>query len=61
MLWLLIVRPVTRLSQLADRVSLGDFEAPDLVMSGHDEIRTLADSLSRMRRSVVEAIKMLQG
>lgn len=61
MIWLLIVRPVTRLSRLADRVSLGDFEAPDLVMSGHDEIRTLADSLSRMRRSVAEAIRMLHG
>jgi len=57
MIWALIVRPVTRLSHLADRVSLGDFEAPDLVMSGNDEIRALADSLSRMRRRLVEAMK----
>ena len=60
MIWALIVRPVTRLSQLADRVSLGDFEAPDLVMSGHDEIRSLADALARMRRSVEEAMKLLR-
>lgn len=60
MIWLLIVRPVTRLSQLADRVSLGDFDVPDLQLSGHDEIRTLADSLARMRRSVVEAMNMLR-
>jgi protein-histidine pros-kinase len=60
MVWLLIVRPVTRLSQLADRVSLGDFEAPDPQLSGHDEIRTLADSLARMRKSVVEAMNMLR-
>lgn len=59
MIWLLVVRPVTRLSQLADRVSMGDLEAPDFAVSGRDEIRTLADSLSRMRKSVVEAIKML--
>jgi len=60
MIWALIVRPVTRLSQLADRVSLGDFEAPDLVMSGRDEIRALADALARMRRSVEEAMKLLR-
>jgi HAMP domain-containing protein len=61
MIWALIVRPVTRLSQLADRVSLGDFEAPDLVMSGRDEIRALADALARMRRSVEEAMKLLRA
>jgi len=59
MIWLLIVRPITRLSQLADRVSLGELEAPDLVISGRDEIRTLADSFARMRKSVIEAMKML--
>jgi HAMP domain-containing protein len=61
MIWALIVRPVTRLSQLADRVSLGDFEAPDIVMSGRDEIRALADALARMRRSVEEAMKLLRA
>ncbi len=60
MIWLLVVRPVTRLSALADRISMGELDAPDFQASGKDEIRTLAESLSRMRRSVVEAMKMLR-
>jgi HAMP domain-containing protein len=60
MIWLIVVRPVTQLSQLADRISMGDLDAPDFALSGRDEIRTLADSLSRMRKSVVQAMKMLR-
>jgi protein-histidine pros-kinase len=59
MIWVLVVRPVTRLSQVADRVSMGDLETTDFGVKGRDEIRTLADSLARMRKSVVEAMKML--
>lgn len=60
MIWVLVVRPVTRLSQVADRVSMGDLETADFGVRGNDEIRTLAESLGRMRKSVVEAMKMLQ-
>ena len=60
MIWLLIVRPVTRLSSLADRVSQGDLEAPEFGTGSKDEIGTLAASFSRMRASVVQAMKMLE-
>lgn len=59
MVWLLVVRPVTTLSSLADRVSQGDLEAPEFKSSGRDEIAVLAQSFSRMRASVVQAMKML--
>jgi protein-histidine pros-kinase len=59
MVWLLVVRPVTTLSSLADRVSQGDLEAPEFKTSGRDEIAVLAQSFSRMRASVVQAMKML--
>jgi len=61
MIWLVVVRPVTRLSQLADRVSQGDLEAPDFPAGGGDEIGVLAQSFSRMRTSVVQAMKMLES
>jgi HAMP domain-containing protein len=61
MIWLVVVRPVTRLSELADRVSQGDLEAPDFPAGGNDEIGVLAQSFSRMRTSVVQAMKMLEG
>jgi HAMP domain-containing protein len=60
MVWLFVVRPVTRLSSLADRVSQGDLEAPEFDVRGRDEIAALAQSFSRMRVSVVQAMKMLE-
>ncbi len=61
MLWALVIRPVTRLSGLADRVSLGEMEAPEFETKARDEIGTLADSFGRMRKSLVQAMKMLEG
>ncbi len=61
MIWAVVVRPVTQLSQLADRVSQGDLEAPEFARKSRDEIGVLADSFARMRASVVQAMKMLDS
>lgn len=61
MIWLFVVRPVTQLSALADRVSQGDLAAPEFDAKSRDEIGTLAESFSRMRTSVVQAMKMLDA
>jgi protein-histidine pros-kinase len=61
MLMLLIIRPVTQLSNIASEVSLGNLNIPDFQSSGKDEIATLAESFGRMRKSLVEAIKMLEN
>jgi HAMP domain-containing protein len=61
MIWLVVVRPVTRLSELADRVSQGDLNAPEFDTGGRDEIGVLAQSFNRMRTSVVQAMKMLES
>ena len=61
MIWLFVVRPVTQLSELADRVSQGDLDAPEFRVKGRDEIGVLAESFSRMRASVVQAMKMLDN
>ena len=61
MLWLAVIRPVTQLSHLADRVSLGEMQAPEFNVNGRDEIGVLAASFSRMRRSLEQAMKMLDG
>src|SRR5262245_11380730 len=60
MLLFMVIRPVTRLSKLADRVSMGDMEVPDFVARGRDEIGVLADSFNRMKKSVVQALRMLE-
>ena len=61
LLWWMFIRPVTRISALADRVSLGDLEATDLNVRSGDEIQTLAESLARMRKSMVQALQLLGG
>ncbi len=58
-LYLTIARPVARLSGMADKISLGELEIPDLPIRGNDEISQLAGSFNRMRRSLVQAMKLL--
>ncbi len=60
MLILLVVRPVKRLATMADEVSLGNLDAPEFQVSGKDEIAKLSESFSRMRKSMIQAIKMLE-
>jgi HAMP domain-containing protein len=60
MLILLVIRPVKQLSKMADEVSLGNMDVPEFQTSGKDEIAKLAESFSRMRKSLVQAIKMLE-
>lgn len=61
MLYALVIRPVSVLSGLADRVSLGELDAPEFATGGRDEIGVLADSFSRMRKSLQHAMSMLDA
>jgi HAMP domain-containing protein len=58
-LYLTIARPVGRLSHMADQISLGQLDVPELPAEGRDEVAQLASSFNRMRRSLVTAMKML--
>ena len=61
MLSLLIVRPLRRLSEAADRISTGDFSEPEFPEKGRDEVAVLASSFNRMRRSLEKAMQMIEG
>jgi protein-histidine pros-kinase len=61
LLWWMFIRPVTKISALADQISLGAFDGADFVARSRDEIGMLAMALSRMRRSLVQAMKMLEA
>lgn len=60
MLWKLVIQPVSKLSALSDRVSMGELDAPEFLTRSKDEIGVLADSFGRMRKSLVQAMKMLE-
>jgi protein-histidine pros-kinase len=55
----LIIKPVTRMSEHADKISTGDMSLPELDEHQKDEIGVLASSFNRMRRSLQQAMKML--
>ncbi len=61
MLWALVIRPVTQMARLAERVSLGEADVPAFSAQGRDEIAVLGQSFTRMRRSLTKAMKMLEG
>jgi HAMP domain-containing protein len=59
LLYFLIAKPAARLSDMANRISLGDLDVPELPVKGGDEIADLAGAFNRMRRSLVTAMKMI--
>jgi protein-histidine pros-kinase len=60
LLWMVVIRPVRRLAAMADRVSVGEFDIPEVVVPGRDEVAVLANSFNRMRISLGKAMKMLE-
>ena len=59
MLSWLIVRPIRRMSEAADRISTGDFGVPEFKDKGRDEMSMLGSSFNRMRRSLEKAMQMI--
>ena len=61
MLSWLIIRPVSRMSAAADKISTGDFDQPEFPEQGRDEVAVLASSFNRMRRSLEKAMQMIDS
>ncbi len=61
MLYTMVIRRVTRLAGIADQVSLGNLEAGEFRTKSKDEIGVLTEAMGRMKASLVQAMKMLDG
>ena len=59
-LYFLVVRPIRRMSKTAEQLSTGDMSAPEFSERGRDEVSVLAASFNRMRRSLDNAIKLIE-
>ena len=55
-----IVRPIRHLSEVADRISMGDLEAR-VKVEGEGEVAILGESIERMRTSVKTAMERLEN
>jgi HAMP domain-containing protein len=58
-LHVMIIRPIRQMSSIASDVSLGKTGAPEFDDRGRDEIASLAQSFNRMRRSLTNALQLL--
>jgi HAMP domain-containing protein len=54
-----VIRPIRQLSEIADKISMGDLKTSVSVKAG-GEIKVLAESIERMQTSVKAAIERLQ-
>lgn len=57
----IVIRPVARLSEMADQLSRGNLSQGELPVHGNDEIATLTGSFNRMSVSLSKAMKMLEN
>jgi methyl-accepting chemotaxis protein len=59
MLTLLIVQPITQLSETAEQISKGRMDVADFSDKGRDEVSQLGQAFNRMRRSLEKAIALI--
>ncbi len=59
--WLLVIRPVARLSDMAEEISKGHLTPYQIPVRGNDEIAQLTASFNRMNQSLYKAVKRLKG
>lgn len=58
-LYLLVIRPLHKVSAAANLISKGETELPELEVHGHDELADVTASFNRMHVSLAKALKML--
>ena len=58
-MYLIVIRPLRRVSRNADVISKGEIDLPPLVVHGKDEIAEVTASFNRMHTSLIKAFEML--
>ena len=56
----LVTKPVAEISEMANEVSMGQLDTQEYVHNSRDEIGSLSASFNRMRRSLQNAMSMLE-
>lgn len=60
-MYLIVIRPLRRVSKNADLISKGEVDMPLLEVKGKDEISQVTESFNRMHTSLVKMFEMLNG
>ena len=61
MLKIIVIKPVLKISYIADEISKGNSSVDQFEHKGNDEISDLSVSFNRMRISLEKAMKMMSG
>ena len=60
-MYLIVIRPLRKVSKNADIISKGEIDLPPLEIKGKDEIAEVTASFNRMHTSLIKAFEMLNG
>lgn len=60
-MYMIVIRPLRRVSQSADSISKREVKLPPLEVKGRDEIADVTASFNRMHTSLRKALEMLNG
>ena len=60
-LYLIVIRPLRRISAAVDRISTGDIDSETLTTHGRDEISRVTQSFNRMHISLKKAMELLNN
>jgi HAMP domain-containing protein len=60
-MYLIVIRPLCRVSRNADIISKGEIDLPPLQIKGKDEIAEVTASFNRMHTSLLKAFEMLNN
>jgi protein-histidine pros-kinase len=60
-IYMIVIRPLRRVSRNADVISKGEMDLPPLEVKGKDEIADVTASFNRMHTSLIKAFEMLNG
>jgi len=60
-MYMIVIRPLRRVSRNADIISKGEIDLPPLEIKGKDEIAEVTASFNRMHTSLVKAFEMLNS
>jgi len=56
----LVLRPVSRLTRMADEVSKGNLKSAEIKVTGKDELAEMLAAFNRMRRSVIKIVQLVR-
>ncbi|MGG5818685.1 c-type heme family protein [Falsiroseomonas sp. HW251] len=61
LLHVVVIKPIRGMTASAEKIAAGDFSEPEFTAAGRDEIASLARSFNLMRRSLANAMKLLDA